>query len=315
MRVGVLASGEGTNLQALLDTVHGREAEIVAVASDQPSARALERARAAGVPVASVPDRASSPTAARATPRSPAGSTSTAWSSSCWRATWPSCTTTFLERFAGRLINVHPSLLPAFPGLRAIEQALEYGVKVLRGDRPLRRARRRRRRPDHPAGLRSSCPTRPTRPRSSPRCGRSSTRCCRGPWRSSPPAPCAATRITRGACASTSVRAGAAGRVRPVGGRRQRSRSARPPRPPPRPRGHRSSRGVLAAGVVVLSSQSPATSSAGSSASSLRAFSSLLGVVDVVIEPLEPLLELVTGALEVAIRLGGAVVHVVSCRS
>ena len=50
--VGVLASGEGTNLQALLDTVHGREAEVVAVASDKPDARALARAQAAGVPAA-----------------------------------------------------------------------------------------------------------------------------------------------------------------------------------------------------------------------------------------------------------------------
>ena len=50
--VGVLASGEGTNLQALLDTVHGREAEIVAVASDKQSARALGRAQASGVPTA-----------------------------------------------------------------------------------------------------------------------------------------------------------------------------------------------------------------------------------------------------------------------
>ena len=49
MRVGVLASGEGTNLQALLDTVHGGDVEVVAVASDQPSARALHRAQAAGI--------------------------------------------------------------------------------------------------------------------------------------------------------------------------------------------------------------------------------------------------------------------------
>ncbi|HEX6387886.1 MAG TPA: formyltransferase family protein, partial [Solirubrobacteraceae bacterium] len=49
MRVGVLASGTGSNLQALLDRVHGREADVVAVASDKPGARALERARDAGV--------------------------------------------------------------------------------------------------------------------------------------------------------------------------------------------------------------------------------------------------------------------------
>ena len=55
LRVGVLASGSGTNLQALLDQVHGREARIVAVGSDKPEARALERARAAGVPTRTFP--------------------------------------------------------------------------------------------------------------------------------------------------------------------------------------------------------------------------------------------------------------------
>ena len=49
MKVGVLASGEGTNLQALLDTVHGNEVQVVGVASDQPSSRALQRAQGAGV--------------------------------------------------------------------------------------------------------------------------------------------------------------------------------------------------------------------------------------------------------------------------
>src|SRR4051812_4070322 len=52
LRVGVLASGAGTNLQALLDTVHGHEAEVVAVASDKAEARALELAAARGVPTA-----------------------------------------------------------------------------------------------------------------------------------------------------------------------------------------------------------------------------------------------------------------------
>src|SRR5687767_300931 len=52
LRVGVLASGTGTNLQALLDTVHGEEALVVGVASDRPAAEALERARAAGIATA-----------------------------------------------------------------------------------------------------------------------------------------------------------------------------------------------------------------------------------------------------------------------
>jgi phosphoribosylglycinamide formyltransferase-1 len=128
VRVGVLASGAGTNLQAILDRVHGRHGvEVVAVASDQPGAQALERARRAGVATAEFPlgdDRAGRDAAI---------------------ADWlqdrdvelvvlagymalldPS----FLRRFPQRVINVHPALLPAFPGLHAIEQALAYGVKV-----------------------------------------------------------------------------------------------------------------------------------------------------------------------------------------
>ena len=129
MNVGVLASGEGTNLQALLDTVHGREVRVVAVASDQPSARALERARAAGVPTrvflrSDYRDRAARDAAV---------------------ADWLQASgvelvvlagymaildAAFVARFPDRIVNVHPSLLPAFPGVRAIEQALDYGVKV-----------------------------------------------------------------------------------------------------------------------------------------------------------------------------------------
>jgi phosphoribosylglycinamide formyltransferase-1 len=129
MRVGVLVSGEGTNLQALLDTVHGHEAEIVAVASDQPSARALERARAAGVPVAVFP-------AGEFAGRGARDAAIAGWLDEhgvelvVLAGYMAVLHDAFLERFAGRLINVHPSLLPAFPGLRAIEQALEYGAKV-----------------------------------------------------------------------------------------------------------------------------------------------------------------------------------------
>lgn len=129
MNVGVLASGEGTNLQALLDTVHGRAVEIVAVASDKPSARALERARAAGVACASFPvvlhgsreqrDRA---IAAWLTEQGVELVVLAGYMQLLSRS--------FLVAFADRVINVHPALLPAFPGLRAIEQALAYGVKV-----------------------------------------------------------------------------------------------------------------------------------------------------------------------------------------
>ena len=129
MRVGVLASGGGTNLQALLDTVHGREVEVVAVASDQPAARALERARDAGVAtrvfeLAGYPDRAARDAAIGdwLEERGVALVVLAGYMAILDDA--------FLERFAGRIVNVHPSLLPAFPGVRAIEQALAYGAKV-----------------------------------------------------------------------------------------------------------------------------------------------------------------------------------------
>jgi phosphoribosylglycinamide formyltransferase-1 len=129
LRIGVLASGEGTNLQALLDAVHGEEALIVAVATDRPGAVALERAREAGIETAVFPlgdhgDRDARDTAI---------------------AEWllardvelvvlagymALLTSPFLRRFPGAVMNVHPSLLPAFPGVRAVEQAIDYGVKV-----------------------------------------------------------------------------------------------------------------------------------------------------------------------------------------
>lgn len=130
MNVAVLASGSGTNLQALLDQVHGREGiEIVAVASDQADAGALARARGAGVMTAVFPTAEFADRLAR----------------DLAMADWLAerrvelvvlagymqlLTGDFLERFPGRVINVHPALLPAFPGLRAVEQALAYGVKV-----------------------------------------------------------------------------------------------------------------------------------------------------------------------------------------
>ena len=132
VKVGVLASGAGTNLQAILDRVHGREGvEVVAVGSDKPGAQALERARAAGVETADVPVGAEPlATAPLATPRWPSGSPSAASSSSCSRATCSCSAPAFLARFPQRVVNVHPALLPAFTGIGAVEQALAYGVKV-----------------------------------------------------------------------------------------------------------------------------------------------------------------------------------------
>jgi phosphoribosylglycinamide formyltransferase 1 len=129
LRVGVLVSGGGTNLQALLDSVHGREADVVAVASDKPDAPALERARAAGVEVASFPRDEYADRDARDVAlgdwlmEHDVGLVVSAGYMQLLSAG-------FLARFPDAIINVHPSLLPAFPGLDAIGDALAYGVKV-----------------------------------------------------------------------------------------------------------------------------------------------------------------------------------------
>jgi phosphoribosylglycinamide formyltransferase 1 len=128
LRVGVLASGTGTNLQAVLDRVHGRDGvEVVAVGSNHADAQALERARAAGVPArvfAPEPDRIARDDAMAAwLLESGVGLVALA---GYMQLLSPS----FLAAFPQRVINVHPALLPAFAGIEAIEQALDYGVKV-----------------------------------------------------------------------------------------------------------------------------------------------------------------------------------------
>jgi phosphoribosylglycinamide formyltransferase-1 len=130
MKVAVLASGAGTNLQALLDSVHGRDGvAVVAVASDKPQAPALDRARAVGVPVKAFPVQAYADRAAR-------DSAIADWLSSLGvelvvlAGYMQLLSASFLGRFPGAVINVHPALLPAFPGLGAVEQAVAYGVKV-----------------------------------------------------------------------------------------------------------------------------------------------------------------------------------------
>ena len=123
--IGVLVSGEGTNLQALIDA----GLPVAAVASNRRDARALDRARTAGIPTAT-------------------------FSLDCHEtreerdlvmATWLEehdvelvvlagymhlLTAPFLDRFANRIVNVHPSLLPAFPGAHAIDDALAAGVET-----------------------------------------------------------------------------------------------------------------------------------------------------------------------------------------
>jgi len=128
--IAVLASGTGSNLQAILDTVHGRDGiEVVAVGSNVADAPALERARRAGVPTAAFPladhpDRAARD-AALADWIEQQGASLVVLA-----GYMQLLTPGFLARFPLRVVNVHPALLPAFPGLRAVEQALEHGVRV-----------------------------------------------------------------------------------------------------------------------------------------------------------------------------------------
>ena len=130
MNVGVLASGAGTNLQALIDRAHGRDGvKLVAVASDKPDARALARARKAGIAaegfaLADFADRASRDAAIADYLRK--HDVDLVALAGYMQLLSPE----FLATFPNAVINVHPALLPAFPGLRAVQQAIDYGVKV-----------------------------------------------------------------------------------------------------------------------------------------------------------------------------------------
>jgi phosphoribosylglycinamide formyltransferase 1 len=128
-RVAVLISGEGTNLQAILDTVHGRDGiEVVGVASSRPDAGGLARAEGAGVETAVFEAEGDRHGRDRALAD---------WIDE--RAVDLVVLAGFMEllgpefigRFRGRIVNVHPALLPAFPGIRPIEEALEHGVRVM----------------------------------------------------------------------------------------------------------------------------------------------------------------------------------------
>ncbi|HEX2097014.1 MAG TPA: phosphoribosylglycinamide formyltransferase [Solirubrobacterales bacterium] len=129
-RLVVLASGNGSNLQAILDTLHGRDGiEVVGVGSDKPEARALERARAAAVETAVFPRAAYADRAER-------DGAMADWIESrdadlvVLAGYMQLLSPSFVARFRNRIVNVHPALLPSFPGLDAIGQALDAGVKT-----------------------------------------------------------------------------------------------------------------------------------------------------------------------------------------
>jgi phosphoribosylglycinamide formyltransferase-1 len=129
-RIVVLASGTGTNLQAILDSLHGRgEIEVVGVGSDKPAARALERSRSAGVETAVFP-------AADFADRAARDAAMAEWIESLGAdlvvlaGYMQLLSPAFVARFRNRVVNIHPALLPAFPGLDAIGQALAAGAET-----------------------------------------------------------------------------------------------------------------------------------------------------------------------------------------
>jgi phosphoribosylglycinamide formyltransferase-1 len=128
-RIGVLISGKGSNLQALIDELGDAPIEIAGVVSSRPDAHGLERAQAAGLEtavfsLADEPDRENRDAALGD------------WLEErevdlvVLAGFMELLTPGFIRRFAGRIVNIHPALLPSFAGLRAVAQALEYGVRI-----------------------------------------------------------------------------------------------------------------------------------------------------------------------------------------
>jgi phosphoribosylglycinamide formyltransferase-1 len=138
IRIGVLASGSGSNLQAILDSVReGRiDGTVAAVIANVPGAFALERARTAGVPAELLPSKGIADREGydrHVVARLRAHGVDLVCLAGWMRIVTPA----FLEAFAAspatqgcpRVMNVHPALLPSFPGLHAQRQALQYGVR------------------------------------------------------------------------------------------------------------------------------------------------------------------------------------------
>ena len=131
LRVGVLASGRGSNLQALLDAGARADypARVVVVVSDREDARALARARAAGVSSLFVNPKDHGDRAAydavltKTLEHHEVGLV-------CLAGFMRILSPVFVRAWQGRLMNIHPSLLPAFPGLHAQRQALHHGVRI-----------------------------------------------------------------------------------------------------------------------------------------------------------------------------------------
>lgn len=130
-RIAVLVSGSGTNLQAIIDAVQaGRiAAELALVISNRPGVKALDRAQQAGIPTVCLPHE-EAPSRAAYDEKLSRVLKEAAIDIVVLAGFDRILSTEFVRTFRHRLLNIHPALLPAFPGLHAIQQALDYGARV-----------------------------------------------------------------------------------------------------------------------------------------------------------------------------------------
>jgi phosphoribosylglycinamide formyltransferase-1 len=129
-RLGILLSGRGSNFAAIADNVAAGalSAEIAIVISNRPEAPGLDAARRRGLPAVCIPSRGLDRTIYDA--MLAAELKKHAVDLVCLAGYMRLLSAAFVREFPGRVLNIHPSLLPSFPGLDAQHQALEHGVKV-----------------------------------------------------------------------------------------------------------------------------------------------------------------------------------------
>ena len=131
-RVAILISGRGSNMTALIDAAraHDFPAEIVVVISNKPDAAGIDKARAAGIPVEVIESRSFGKDRAAFEKALQAVLDGRSVDLVCLAGFMRLFTADFVQRWRGRMLNIHPSLLPAFPGLDPHGQALKAGVKI-----------------------------------------------------------------------------------------------------------------------------------------------------------------------------------------
>lgn len=131
LQLGVLVSGNGSNLQAILDAISSRflQADLRIVISDNPKAYAIERAQKANIPFVIIEKKNfENKHLFEKALVSALKNAEVNWV--VLAGFMKILSKDFLQEFPNRVINIHPSLLPAFPGLHAIDQAWNHGVKV-----------------------------------------------------------------------------------------------------------------------------------------------------------------------------------------